>query len=65
MKNYNGSAASKPYPASFYRIKYQSSHKKHRNKSPELPNEILKKKDAKIVTELKKKENIKKIDLFR
>jgi hypothetical protein len=65
MKNFNGSVPSRPYPASFYRIKYQSSQKKHRNKSPDLPNEIMRKKEDKNLTEPKKKESIKKIELFK
>lgn len=65
MNNFNGSVPSRPYPASFYRIKYQSSQKKHRNKSPDLPNEILRRKDDKHLTEPKIKESIKKIELFK
>jgi hypothetical protein len=65
MKNFNGSVLSRPYPASFYRIKYQSSQKKHRNMSPDLPNEIVRKREDKNLTEPKKKESIKKIEFSK
>jgi hypothetical protein len=65
MRNYNDSIISKPYPASFYRIKYQSSQRKHRNKSPYVPPEPSTIKEDKTVAEPEKKESSKKIKLFK
>jgi hypothetical protein len=43
-KAFNGQSALKPYPSSFYRIKYQTSHKKYRDKTPNPIIEALRKK---------------------
>lgn len=47
IKLTNCLGTTKPYPASFYRIKYQTSHKKCRNKTPEPFLQASKNKDEK------------------